>query len=304
MTVTLTAGGAGSATGDASVGSDTFTGGVRRVRGSEFDDIYDASAFSGSSGFGSRNIFEGLGGDDTITGNGNTEVQYDEADAGVTVTLTGGGAGTAFGTAGGDIANIGTDTFTGGVRRVVGSDFDDIITGDEANNIFDGEDGNDTIEGGTGNDTLRGGAGDDFLQGGAGADTLDGGTGLDTFAFQNSSDGFFIDTNRTRTGSELGDTLVGFQTGIDTLEFDATNFGLAAGALAEGTNFSIIGAAYDGTNAGANSEFDLDNPTFIYSTADKTLYYDADGDATDNGYTVVATVQSGDDIAVGDIAVV
>ena len=62
MTVTLGMGGSGSATGDDSVGTDTFISGVSRVRGSDFADTI--------SGNGGNNFIEGQGGDDTLTGGG------------------------------------------------------------------------------------------------------------------------------------------------------------------------------------------------------------------------------------------
>ena len=61
-----------------------------------------SSTNAGSAGVNARgaafNEFEGLGGDDTITGNGNTRISYLNALAGVTVTMTSVGAGTAHGT--------------------------------------------------------------------------------------------------------------------------------------------------------------------------------------------------------------
>ena len=146
-------------TGDARVGTDTLIS-VEAVRGTAFADTFDATGFSasstnaGSAGVNASgaafNEFEGLGGDDTITGNGNTRISYLNAQAGVTVTMTSVGAGTAHGTAPGDVAGIGTDTFTG-VSSVRGSDFADVLVGSAnpagtAEN-FEGRGGNDVING-------------------------------------------------------------------------------------------------------------------------------------------------------------
>ena len=66
---------------------------------------------------GTFNQFEGLGGDDTITGNTNTKVIYSNATAGVTITIGAGGAGSAQGTVAGDAASVGQrPAFTGGVN--------------------------------------------------------------------------------------------------------------------------------------------------------------------------------------------
>jgi hypothetical protein len=135
----------GDANGDASVGHDTFTG-VNSVTGSNAADSYVAA------GFGSFNAFQGMGGNDTITGNGNTQIFFNNATSGVTVDL-------ATGDAVGD-ASVGHDTFAG-VSSIIGSNFDDTISGGGANEIFNGGAGSDVIEGRGGNDGLTGGAGSD-----------------------------------------------------------------------------------------------------------------------------------------------
>ena len=63
----------------------------------------------------------------------------------------------------------GTDTLAN-VNSVVGSDFDDVLTGDGHMNLVAGEDGNDTIRSGGGSDMVSGDAGDDVVDGGAGRD--------------------------------------------------------------------------------------------------------------------------------------
>ncbi len=159
---------AGTVTGPAAIGTDTLQG-MEAIRGTNFADVYVATGFSGSStnagSFGTFNEFEGLGGNDTITGNGNTRITFNVATAGVTVDLV---AGTAMGD-----ASVGTDTFTG-VSQVRGSNFADIIIGNGSNNILEGQGGNDIITGGQGNDTLTGGADADvFVFGdGFGFDTV------------------------------------------------------------------------------------------------------------------------------------
>jgi Ca2+-binding RTX toxin-like protein len=132
-------------------------------------DTYDAGNF-GFSGFldpstdnvGSfttLNEIEGMGGSDIITGNGNTRIAFYSALDGVTVDLS---AGTAQGTASGDIAGVGTDNFTG-VNAVRGSGSADSIFGDAASNTLDGQGRNDIIQGREGADTLIGGSGSDHF---------------------------------------------------------------------------------------------------------------------------------------------
>src|SRR5262249_38363331 len=61
------------------VGNDILIS-VESVRGSVFGDTYVATGYAGASAIGSTptsfNEFEGMGGDDTITGNGNTVLSY------------------------------------------------------------------------------------------------------------------------------------------------------------------------------------------------------------------------------------
>ncbi|MDP1909204.1 MAG: calcium-binding protein, partial [Hyphomicrobium sp.] len=141
----------GNVDGDASTGNDMLRS-IEGIQGTNFNDAYDATNF-GAAGHldpllsnvgnnGTFNQFEGMGGDDTITGNGNTRVIYFNATAGVTVDID-------DGTADGD-ASVGHDDFSG-VNGVVGSDFADVLSG--GNNAlgtiewFVGRGGNDTIDG-------------------------------------------------------------------------------------------------------------------------------------------------------------
>ncbi|MCI5073593.1 MAG: hypothetical protein MRY80_01005 [Oricola sp.] len=82
-------------------------------------------------------------GDDTLNGgDGWDRVDYGTSTAAVTVNL-------ATGTA--DDGMSGTDTLTS-IERVIGSDFNDVLTGDSGDNSFSGELGDDTIDGGDGED--------------------------------------------------------------------------------------------------------------------------------------------------------
>ncbi len=165
-------------TGANTVGSfsDTLFG-VDQYRGTTISsggagDTYIARRDFGGLAQGNFNDFEGLQGNDTITGNGNTRVSYSQANGYVTVNLA---AGTAFGTAAtGGATNVGTDTFTldnyldsngvlrNGVTAVRGSNtaasagagvvFGDLLTGAaDTGESFIGLNGNDTIIGGGNN---------------------------------------------------------------------------------------------------------------------------------------------------------
>ncbi len=70
------------------------------------------------------------------------------------------------------------------IENVIGTKYDDKLTGDGGANLLDGGAGNDEIIGGGGNDTLRGGDGDDTLEGGGtGEHHYEGGEGNDTVRY-------------------------------------------------------------------------------------------------------------------------
>ena len=187
---------AGTAIGDASIGSDTLRN-IEGVQGTMLADSYDATGYGNgqpttlnvSTSSGNFNQFEGLGGNDQVIGNGNTRVIYANATAGVTITIGAGGAGSAQGTAAGDAATVGTDTFVSGVNSAIGSNFADLYNASGFNpglfNSFQGNGGNDTVTGNgatqvqyanaTSGVTITIGAG------GSGSATGDGSVGIDTF---------------------------------------------------------------------------------------------------------------------------
>jgi len=192
------------AAGTVTVGTSTDTlRSIELVRGSDFDDSYNAAGFGAASAnagsSGDFNEFEGRGGSDTITGNGNTRISYINATAGVDVNL---GTGVATGD-----GSVGTDTILGGVNAVRGSQFDDIIRGSAGNDTLEGLDGNDQLGGGSGDDVLNGGAGfDTALYGLAGASVnVNLAAGTATGAGGNDT----LISIEAVTGSAFNDTLIG-----------------------------------------------------------------------------------------------
>jgi len=85
------------------------------------------------------------------------------------------------------------------------------ITGGAGNDVLAGASGADTISGGAGNDSIDGNSGNDVLSGNAGNDTITGGVGNDTI-----------------TGGTGNDSLNG-QTGNDVISGDAGNDNITAG---------------------------------------------------------------------------
>ena len=130
------------------------------IGSTDHDAIMGTSSAEHIYGYAGDDILTGGEGDDILDGSdGSDTANYLNAAAVVTVNLD---AGTATG---GD----GTDTLTS-IENIVGSQFDDSLTGDNNANHISGGAGADTIIGGLGADTLTGGLGNDILTGGDGAD--------------------------------------------------------------------------------------------------------------------------------------
>lgn len=263
--------------------------------GSAFDDSLKGSHTS-------NEILAGAG-DDVIDGRGGDDVLRGED--GDDRLIGGGGNDTIDGGSGIDTSDYSdrSDAMTvnleTGVATGSGSDTDTLIS---VENVLAGA-GADTIIGNASDNLLAGGAGDDRLLGGQGSDTLQGDSGIDTLVYTAPSDGAFVALNSDGNADKMGDVLIGFSSGEDIIEVAQTAFGFSSANVTDGGNFAVIAGSYEGVlTPGLASEHDLGNGSLVYSVADRTLYHDANGNS--DGYTVVATVQSGDDIAAGDISVV
>ncbi len=280
---------------------------------------------AGSGVFG--NTLEGGLGADKIDGSANSyEVAtYANSKVGVTVDLTD-NTHNKGGDAEGDILVS--------VQNLLGSKFNDTLTGDSKKNSFDGGAGNDTLNGlsendslsgGAGNDTLNGGNDDDTLIGGTGADTLNGGGGKDTASYYDAKNGITLnlaDLSKS-TGDAKGDsftsidlykgsyyadkmigdgddnTLYG-EGGTDTLIGGAGKDELSGG---DGNDILIGGAGADVLYGGEEGAYDFDTDTVSYAdlltgitinVADTTK---STGDAKGDTYANIETIEGtqGDD---------
>ncbi|MEO0328950.1 MAG: calcium-binding protein, partial [Pseudomonadota bacterium] len=165
---------------------DSFVG-IENLTGSDFDDDLtgnsDVNVLTG--GLGDDVLNGGAGADVLIGGVGSDAANYSTANAGVQINLS-------LDTASGSDAS--GDTFVS-IENVIGSNFDDTITGDIEDNI------------------LLGGAGNDLFSGLGGADTISGGAGYDTVDYSLSTS-FQVDLNISSEqfgGDAEGDILSGIE---------------------------------------------------------------------------------------------
>lgn len=224
-------------------GGDTLVGGTGN------DTIYGGSTTS-QTGTGDDVISGGNGNDVIFAGDGNDTLQ---GGAGADTLYGGTGTDTASysGSASAVNVNLSTNTATGGnatgdvlnsIEGVIGSGFNDTLTGSAGANYIDGGagadtiaagEGNDTVLGGEGNDTINAGAGNDSVSGGSGNDSILGGTGNDTIDGGSGTD--------TIHGGDGADSILGGD-GNDTI------YGGAQTATATQEHLSWIGQGAGGTN--------------------------------------------------------
>lgn len=211
--------GTGAASGGDAAG-DTFTN-FSRLTGSSFDDTLSGGSGDGviSGGLGNDLVTGGIGNDVLSGGEGADTVQggagNDVINGGAGADNMDGGAGinslTYASSAAAVSVNLATGTASGGdaagdvftnFSRVIGSGFNDtltggaladqligglgadLITGNAGDDNLSAGDGADTVYGGAGRDIVYGGNGSDRVWGGADADQLFGGGDADVFVFR------------------------------------------------------------------------------------------------------------------------
>lgn len=278
-------GGGGSDTIHGRDGDDILTGETDDdiLYGGEGDDI-----LSGGQG---DDIIDGyIMGGDSADDDGIDTATYVEAESGVVVNLTMSGTPQ-------DTQGLGIDTLNN-VEGVMGSDYDDILTGNADNNILLGQSGDDIIQGGQGDDIMFGGEGFDFvsyslsttpvfvnLNIGWEQETGDS-TGWDEIAGVEGLIG--SDYNDTLTGNEeknvliggLGEDILDGDEGADTVSYE--------NALAQ-VSADLSGLTVNTGEAEGDKFISIEN--LIGSDFDDTLI----GDSTDN----IISGGSGADILLG-----
>ncbi|MGN5164406.1 DUF5801 repeats-in-toxin domain-containing protein [Aeromonas hydrophila] len=224
-------GGSGNDTLNGNAGNDILLGGAGNdnLNGGEGNDI----------------LVGGAGNDTLNGGNGNDTASYLDSTAGVTVTVNGNNQSTG---------GAGTDSLSN-MENLIGSMFNDSLTGDGNANVLSGL---------AGNDILIGGGGDDMLIGGTGSDTMTGGTGKDTFKWM-AGDAGGVDTIKDFTTGANGDVLdlsellSGEHTNAATLD---QYFNFASGP---GSNKSTLTIDLDGSGSASTTH------TIFFDNVDLTL---------------------------------
>ncbi|MBC6438607.1 MAG: hypothetical protein GDA52_10880 [Rhodobacteraceae bacterium] len=182
-----------------------------------------------------NNLFRGGVGADTLNGSsGRDWADYTGSDAAVTVNLGGGADADGFITASGGHA---AGDKLKRMEHIIGSAFDDVLTGDGGNNT---------------------------LRGAAGADTLDGGAGRDRLDYRDSDAGVTVNLadNTAQGGHAAGDVISNFE----------NIRGSAHGDVLTGNddrNVFVVGAGDDTIDGGGHRK-----DTVNYRHADAAVWVD------------------------------
>jgi Ca2+-binding RTX toxin-like protein/beta-glucanase (GH16 family) len=179
--------------------ADTLSGddGSNVLFGGDGNDLLDGRGGNDvlNGGAGADTIIGGAGDDALDGGDGIDTVSYASATSGVTVDLRETGPQDTGGAGIDSLANF---------ERIVGSAFNDSLTGAAGSSILEGGGGDDTLVGRVGGaDTLLGGDGNDVLEGGGGDDVLNGGAGVNTASYVHAPAAVTVDLN-IKTAQDTG----------------------------------------------------------------------------------------------------
>ncbi len=260
----------------------------------------------------------GLGGNDTIyagdgndTLNGGAGNDYLAGDAGVdTVTYFDAAAAVTVNlnlTSAQNTVGSGSDTLVN-IECLIGSLYNDILSGNSADNTIDGGSGNDVIDGGAGNDVLIGGAGTDQLSYasatagvtvnlttttaqntvGAGTDTISGFEDIFGSAFNDTLTG---DGSSNTIEGGLGNDILNGGAGTDTVSYASATSAVTV-SLATTAAQNTIGAGTDtlsnfenilGSNYNDNLFGNASANRLTGGLGDDYLYGSAGADVMDGG---------------------
>ena len=270
VTVSLAIVGAQNTVGD---GTDTLSS-IENLTGSAFNDTLTGDA--------NANVLDGGAGNDKLNGGGGIDTaSYTSSSTGVTVNLAILAAQNTVG--------AGTDTLSS-IENLVGSNFNDTLTGDGNANVLTGGLGNDVLNGGAGIDTASyatATSGVTVSLKVAGAQNT-GGAGTDTLtAIENLIGSNFADTlTAANTGSSLqglnGDDVLFGGTGNDSLDGGLGNDTVSYALATAGVTVSLAVTGPQNTiGAGTDTLTSFEN--LLGSNFNDTLTAAAVGSAINAG---------------------
>ena len=234
----------GSAQNTIGAGTDTLSN-FENLTGSSFGDVLTGSAGNNTiAGGDGDDIVEGGAGNDIMTGgNGIDTVSFANAGSATTFNL-----GT---TASQNTVSSGSDTVSG-FENILGSIYNDTLTGNSSANVIEGGAGNDTLDGSGGTDTVT------YLHA-ASAVTFNlattsaqntGGAGTDTVSnFENVTGSAYNDTLTGSSGNNVieggaGNDTIDAAGGTDTASYANAGSGVTV-SLANGSAQNTGGAGTD-----------------------------------------------------------
>ena len=254
----------GEAAGDSYQGIENLTGGAYR------DVLIGDAGANVLKGGGDMDVLRGFGGADTLDGgDGRDTASYTGAAVGIVASL--GDASLNTGDAAGDIYIS--------IEGIIGSRFDDTLTG------------------GAGDDGLAGDNGDDVLEGGAGADQMDGGGGLDTASYAHATASVTASLTQpflVNTGEAAGDSYLDIENLTGSANADTLTGNVFANTLDGGAGADTLdgGGGLDTLRGGAG-----DDTYLVDEAGDRVI--EVVGGGTDMVLTSIAyTLKSGQEIEV------
>ena len=299
---------AGEVTSDGFGGTDSIDG-IEDLTGSDYDDLLAGDAqdnvLRGGQG---DDVLVGQAGDDLLVGGeGQDSASYEFSPSAVNVDLAS-DAPTLDGEGG-------SDSFDS-IESVIGSAFNDQLSGNEVDNVLSGLDGDDIIDGRGGDDFLIGGSGNDTLIPSLGADRFDGGLGTDVLDYSTFAPALSINVSLSGNifapvfveGSD-NDEVKNVETIIGTSGDDQIGGGFLANTLRGEDGDDIIrgGIGSDILDGGEGDDQlrfdDLSGEGVTLSLITNTATYSVDG-STDSfeGFESYATTNQSDVIFTSDLS--
>ena len=230
------------------------------VGGEDGQSLYGQGGNDELDGKAGNDLLVGGKGADVLKGGGGMDtISYRDSAMGVTISLA---TGTAMG---GDAEG---DTVHDDIEYVIGSMYDDTITGNDKGNMLWGL---------AGDDNLHGRAGDDTVEGGYGADMLSGGDGNDTASYGMSMMGVTV---RLHSGQAMGGDAMGDTWSLSAMQKYTDSTGEETSVMLADIE-NLTGSAHDDILAG-----DFRNNNIKGGAGDDRIYggpNPADAHATESG---------------------